>query len=905
MPEVAHSSRPAWHALESEAVLRQLDSDLAGLTPREAAARLAAHGPNRLPPPQRRGPLQRFLLQFHNVVIYVLMAAAVVTALLGHWVDTGVIAAVVLLNTLIGFIQEGKAEKALDAVRRMLSPSAVTLRGGERLTIPAEQLVPGDIVLLQSGDKVPADLRLCKVKSLRVEEAMLTGESVPVEKGTQPASETAALGDRRCIAFSGTLVTYGQGTGVVTATATRTEIGRISTMLENVDTLTTPLMRQIANLGRMISLVVVGASLLMFLFGVLIWQFPVSDMFMAAVGMAVAAIPEGLPAIITITLALGVQRMAGRNAIIRRLPAVDTLGSVTVICCDKTGTLTRNEMTTQRIIVHDRHFEVSGAGYSPDGGFMHDGVPVLPDAEPALMEMLRAGLLCNDSSVLEREGQWVLEGDPTEGALVTAALKAGLVPTHLHKQFPRTDAIPFESEHRYMATLHHSHDGEALIYVKGAPERILEMCARQGAFSDAAPLDEAYWRREIETLAALGERVLAVAVCSTHVDQRELVFANVAEGLHMLGLFGIIDPPREEAIAAVRQCQEAGIRVKMITGDYALTACVIGERLGIGNGKDVLTGQELDALDDEALRRKVEEVDVYARVSPEHKLRLVTAIQSNGHVAAMTGDGVNDAPALKRADVGIAMGRNGTEVAKEAADVVLTDDNFASIAHAVEEGRTVYDNLKKAVLYMLPTNGAEASVIMLAVLLGSALPVTPVQILWINLVTAVTLALAFAFEPSEPGVMRRPPRPPKAPLLSGFFAWRIAFVSFLLFLPTFGIFAWMRAQGFELEFARTAAVNMLVMLEVVYLFNARRIVAASFTPSGLLGNRIALAATVMVVLLQLLYTYLPLSERLFETAPIGVETWGVIFLAGAAVFTTIECEKFIIRRFPKLARHAL
>jgi magnesium-transporting ATPase (P-type) len=897
MPETTPATEKVWHALEAETALETLRTSLTGLSGEEARARLAQYGPNRLPPPSRRSALQRFLLQFHNVVIYVLLAAAVVTALLNHWVDTGVIAAVVLLNALIGFIQEGKAEKALDAVRRMLSPSAVAIRGGERITIPAEQLVPGDVVLLQSGDKVPADLRLCKVKNLRVEEAMLTGESVPVEKSLSPACETASLGDRRCLAYSGTLVTYGQGTGVVVSTGAKTEIGRISAMLSEVEALETPLMRKIANLGRVISVVVVVASLLMFVFGSFVRGLDMGEMFMAAVGMAVAAIPEGLPAIITITLALGVQRMAGRHAIIRRLPAVDTLGSVTVICCDKTGTLTRNEMTAQRLVTRHGHFELTGGGYSPDGGFLRYGLPVAPEDEPELMEMARAGLLCNDSTVVERDGIWVLEGDPTEGALVTAALKAGLAPQEEHGAWPRTDAIPFESEHRYMASLHHSHSGEALIYMKGAPERVLEMCSQQGGAAAAEPLDLDYWKREIESLARMGERVLAVAVRPVPVEHVELAFNDVAGGLRMLGLFGIIDPPRDEAIAAVRQCQEAGIRVKMITGDYALTASVIGARLGIGDGTTVLTGQDLDTMDDEELKRRVNDCDVYARVSPEHKLRLVTAVQANGHVAAMTGDGVNDAPALKRADVGVAMGLNGTEVAKEAADMVLTDDNFASIAHAVEEGRTVYDNLRKAVLFMLPTNGAEAAVIMLAIMLGRSLPVTPVQILWINLVTAVTLAIAFAFEPSEPGVMKRPPRPPNAPLLSGFFCWRIAFVSFLLFAPTFWIFTWMRGMGEDLEMARTAAVNMLVMLEAVYLFNARRIVQHSFSMETFFGNRVAVAAVITVIVLQLFYTYLPVSERMFGTAAIGPGVWAMIAVLCVAVFLSIELEKLMVRTF--------
>lgn len=888
---------PRWHALSAEGTFEKLASAPDGLGVEEARARLERFGPNRIRPPRRMGPLRRFLLQFHNVVIYVLIGAAVVAGALDHWIDTGVIAAVVLINALIGFIQEGKAEKALEAVRRMLSPMAVVLRGAQRRTVPAEEVAPGDVVVLQSGDKAPADLRLFKTKDLRIDESMLTGESVPVEKSVEPVAENAPLGDRRCLAFSGTLVTYGQGLGVVVATGDNTEIGRISAMLEGVEPLTTPLLRQISQFGRVLSAVIVGGALVMFAFGVLVRGYTYGDMFMAAVAVAVAAIPEGLPAIITITLAIGVQRMARRHAIIRRLPAVDTLGSVTVICCDKTGTLTRNEMTVKSLVTPERTYEVSGTGYDPEGGFSIDGTSVLPGGHGDLIELVRGGLLCNDAAVRPVDGEWRLEGDPTDGALVTAALKAELDPALENAVWRRRDEIPFESQHRFMATLHHDNAGEARIYVKGAPEKVLALCRAQGAPGAETALDERRWREGLELVASRGERVIAVAVKRASDHHSELLLDDVSGGLAMLGLFGLMDPPREEAIAAVRQGREAGIRVKMITGDYALTAGVIAERLGIGDGKTVVTGQEVDELDDAGLRDAAERADVFARVSPEHKLRLVQAIQANGHVVAMTGDGVNDAPALKRADVGVAMGLKGTEVAKEAADMVLTDDHFASIAHAIEEGRTVYDNLRKAILFILPTNGAEAAVIIGAILLGRSLPITPVQVLWINLVTAVTLALALAFEPSEPDVMRRPPRKPGEPLLSRFFIWRIGFVSLLLFAATFGIFLWMRQNGADLATARTAAVNMLVMLEVAYLFNARFIVNSSLGRAGALGNRYALLAAVLVILLQLVYTYLPLSERLFGTAPIGAATWISIGGLAAAVFLVIELEKAFMRRY--------
>ncbi|MBZ0145438.1 MAG: HAD-IC family P-type ATPase, partial [Rhodocyclaceae bacterium] len=688
-----------------------------------------------MPPPKKRGPLLRFLAQFHNVLIYVLLAAVAVTAALGHYVDSGVILAVVLANTVIGFFQEGKAEAALDAIRNMLSHTAAVLRDGRRREIPAEELVPGDIVFLASGDKVPADLRLVEARSLRVDEAALTGESEAVEKDLAPVAEAAPIGDRRPMAYSGTLVTYGQAKGLVTATGEATEIGRIGRMLAEVEEIATPLLRKMAVFARWLTGAILLSAAALFAFGVLARDFSVAEMFTAAVGLAVAAIPEGLPTILTVTLAIGVQRMARRHAIIRRLPAVETLGSVTVICSDKTGTLTKNEMTVQRVVTAGRTFEVGGAGYAPHGGFSVDGAELaLPDA-PELADIARAALLCNDAVLHEAGGEWKLEGDPTEGALLTLALKAGLERHYESESLPRVDAIPFESEHRFMATLHHDHAGHAFAFVKGAPERLLQMCTRQRVAGEDRPLDDAFWHRQVEALAAAGQRVLALAEAPMEKGKRELDFADVEQGLTLLALVGIIDPPREEAIAAVAQCRAAGIRVKMITGDHGVTARAIGAAMGIGDGRRVLTGAEIEALDDAALRGAVREVDVFARASPEHKLRLVRALQAEGEIVAMTGDGVNDAPALKQADVGVAMGLKGTEAAKEAAEMVLADDNFASIAHAVEEGRTVYDNLRKAITFLLPINGGESLSLVAAVLLGLTLPITPVQILWVNMVS--------------------------------------------------------------------------------------------------------------------------------------------------------------------------
>ena len=888
-------TRVSWHALPLAEAFGRLDSRPEGLTSDEARERLDRFGPNRLRPPPRRHPLRRLLAQFHNLLIYVLIGAALVTARLGHWVDTGVIVGVVLINAAIGFVQEGKAESALAAIRSMLSPQASVLRDGRRIVAPADVLVPGDIVFLQSGDKAPADLRLIRVKGLQLQEAALTGESLAVEKGVAPVPPAAPLGDRSSMAFAGTLVAAGQGTGVVAATGDATEIGRIGSMLAEVQTVVTPLLRRLAAFGRWLTAVIVLVAAATFAFGVLVQGIPAEDMFMATVGLAVAAIPEGLPAMMTVTLAIGVQRMARRNAIVRRLPAVETLGSVTVACSDKTGTLTRNEMTVQTVATGRHLFEVTGAGYAPDGAFLLDGAELSPAEHPILRETARAALLCSDATLRAADGEWIVDGDPTEGALLTVAMKAGLDPDFESKAFPRTDVIPFESQHRFMATLHHDHEGHGFIYVKGAPERILGMCARQRGAAADEPLDLGYWQRRMDDMASRGQRVLALAWKAAAADHRDLRFADVEDGLTLIGLFGLADPPRVEAIAAVARCQAAGIRVKMVTGDHAGTARAVARRLGLLNADVVLTGSELDALDDDRLAIVAREVDVFARTSPAHKLRLVRALQSAGEVVAMTGDGVNDAPALKQADVGVAMGLKGTEAAKEAAVMVLADDNFASIAHAVEEGRTIYDNLKKAIAFMLPTNGGEAGVIVVAIALGGLLPITPVQILWVNMVTDVILALALTFEPPESDVMRRPPRRPDEPILSGLLVWRIASVTAILVAGTFGLFLWTREHGADVATARTVALNTLVMFEVFYLFNARYLLAPVLNRRGLFGSRSALIAIGLVVVLQLLMTYAPPMQHLFGTRPIGAASWVEIVAVAATVLFLVEIEKWAVR----------
>jgi len=888
-----------WHALNHDYSFEHLQTTANGLTSKEASNRLSQYGPNFLSPPKKQSALLRFLHQFHNVLIYVLIGAGFITSMLGHWIDSGVIFGVVVINAIIGYIQEGKAEKALEAIRNMLSQQAMVKRDGQFIFLPAEKLVPGDVVLLQSGDKVPADIRLFKTRELQIEEAMLTGESVPAEKNTLPVNEQAGIGDRKCLAYSGTLVTYGQAQGVVVETGDQTEIGRISSMLSQVQTLTTPLLRQMATFAKWLTIAIGLIAMATFAYGVLFQTFTASDMFLAAVGLAVAGIPEGLPAIVTITLAIGVQRMAGKNAIIRRLPAVETLGSVTVICTDKTGTLTRNEMVAHTMATCAGLCEVSGTGYSPHGSFTLNHKDITLEQFPLMQELVQAALLCNDASLSENNGSWQIQGDPTEGALVTLALKAGLVHHYIQSQYPRVDAIPFESQHRFMATLHHDHAGHSFIYVKGAPERVLEMCRLQRMRGDDVPLDKIYFESCMEEMANRGQRLLAIAFKSYDAGHQNLTFQNVETGLTLLGIVGIIDSPREEATHAVKACQSAGIRVKMITGDHAITARAIGSQMGIGDGITVVSGSDLESYNPEQLRDAVKRSDIFARVSPEQKLQLVTALQAEGEVVSMTGDGVNDAPALKRADVGVAMGLKGTEVAKEAAEMVLTDDNFASIANAVKEGRTVYDNLRKSILFILPTNGGEALTIIAAIIMGRMLPITPAQILWVNMITAVTLALTLAFEPSERNVMLRQPRNPKEPLLSRFLIWRVIFVSLIIVIGTFGLFIWFRDHGASIELSRTIAVNTLVMFEIFYLFSARFLLAPSLTYEGLFSNRYILYAITILLVIQLAFTYLPIMQTLFHTSAMSFTQWLIVITVASSVLFLVEIEKMCFRKFGK------
>jgi magnesium-transporting ATPase (P-type) len=886
----------AWHAVSVDEAANRLTTDTGkGLEASEAAKRLQKYGPNRLPEGKKRGPLTRFLSQFNNILVYVLLGAGFTKLMLNLWVDAAIIFGVVILNALLGFIQEGKAEKALESIRNMLSAEARTVRGGETRMIAAEQLVPGDIVLLESGDKIPADLRLVDANNLRTEEAALTGESVPADKSTNPVSTNATVGDRECMAFSGTMVVSGRAKGVVVATGSETELGRINAMLAGVSAIETPLLRQIKKFGYAITAVIAVVGAVVFAYGKWVKGMDFVELFQAVVGIAVSVIPEGLPAIITITLAIGVQRMAQRNAIIRRLPAVETLGSVSRICSDKTGTLTLMEMMVVSAVTAQSAYEVTGNGYSPEGEVKKNGKPAGKD--PVLELIGRVSTLCNDAELFEQEGVWKVEGDPTEGALYPFASKLGMNRQAEQSAYPRIDAIPFESEHKFMATLHKAADGQQFLLVKGAPEVILDHCDRQQSTDgQPTPIDRQHFMQASDKLAGQGERVLGLAWLERPgLKTGGLTAADLPKNLVLLGLIGLLDPPRKEAIEAVRECHGGGIRVTMITGDHKITAAAIAKMLDIGDGRTAITGTEIEEMDTASLQERVRNVDVFARASPEHKLRLVKAIQANKQIVAMTGDGVNDAPALKKADIGVAMGIKGTEVTKEAAGMVLADDNFASITAAVKEGRTVYNNIEKAILFMLPTNVAQAMVIMVAIFLGFTMPITAPQVLWVNMVTSVALGLVISFEPHELDVMNRPPRAVDRPILTGFGIWRVIFVGLALFAVTLWAFFWMKTQGASDQLARTVAVNMITIGQVFYLLNSRYLLDSSLSLRAHLGNRYLPLGIGAVVVLQLLFTYAPPLQQLFDNEALPLWVWPWLVLAGLAFFLVVEAEKLIIR----------
>ena len=885
-----------WHSPQADDLLQRLSADLQqGLSETEARKRLAIYGQNKLTPRKGKSPFILFLLQFHQPLVYILLISATITAFLQEWVDSSVIFGVVIINAIIGFIQEANALRAINALAQALNVSSSVLRNGQRQQISAGDLVPGDIVFLQSGDKVPADLRLLQIRELQIDESALTGESVPVEKQIGRLDAATLLADRNNMAYSSTLVTYGSGLGLVVETGDRTEIGLINRMIASATDLETPLTQKISQFSQLLLWVIVDCAVLTFAVGVLRGE-SMLDMFMASVALAVGAIPEGLPAAITITLAIGVSRMAKRHAIIRKLPAVETLGSTTVICSDKTGTLTQNQMTVQAVYTGSEYYEVTGSGYTPEGDFKHHGQAIPPHTQPALLECLKAGLLCNDARLVADPDHWRIEGDPTEGALLVAAHKAGLHHASVSTGHPRLDAIPFESQYQFMATLHHNLALDARhVYLKGSLESLLPRCVDMfDSHMQKVPLDTALLQHQVEALAAKGLRVLAFARCE-HTDNA-VQHEEVCSGLTFLGLQAMIDPPRPEAATSIAACYHAGIQVKMITGDHPITALAIARQLGMRQTDRVISGAELQTLDETQYPQLVEECSVYARIAPEQKLKLVEAMQSKGHVVAMTGDGVNDAPALRQANIGVAMGLGGTEVAKEAAAMILTDDHFATIEAAVEEGRGVFDNLVKFIAWTLPTNLGEGLVITAAVFANVALPITPLQILWINMTTAVLLGLMLAFEPKEPELMDRQPRDPKQPILTKHLVFRICLVGVLLLAGAFGLFEYTLTQGKSLAVARTVAVNVFVFCELFYLFNCRSLNYSMFHV-GVFSNLWVIFGVVSMTLLQLLFTYWPPMQALFGSAAITQEDWLLIIAAGLIVYTMVGMEKLIWRQF--------
>lgn len=913
----------AWHAVASTQVVREVAGDVrVGLSASEAAARLARHGPNTISARRGRPWWVRLLLQFHAPLVYILLVAGAVTLWLAEYTDSAVILSVVLANAIIGFVQEQKAVAAIDALARSMRIEATVRRDGERRRIDAAGLVVGDIVLLEPGDKVPADLRLLEgaVKDLRIDESTLTGESKAVSKDADALAESAVLADRRCMAYAGSLVVRGTGEGIVVSTADATEVGRISEMISSAEQIATPLTRKIASFSHMLLWVILAVAALAFAVGLARGN-PAHEMFKAAVALAVGAIPEGLPAAVTIMLAVGVARMASKRAIIRKLPAVEALGSTTVICSDKTGTLTQNQMTVRAAWCAGMEFEFTGGGYDPAGEARSVGgtTPIRADEHPALLELLACGALCNDAALVARDGQWEIHGDPTEAALVVAARKLAGVDLSreaLTPRFPRLDAIPFESDRQFMATLHAKtpeHNGDSglrVIYAKGSVERVLRMCASaMDHRGEVAPLDLTAVHAASAGLAARGLRVLAFARTEPEAGTRDLSHPMVEQGLTFLGVQGMLDPPRPEAIDAVAACQRAGVRVKMITGDHALTAATIAGMIGIdgaaphadGRGESapsVLTGAEMAAIADEDLPAHAETTAVFARMTPEQKLRLVKGLQSRGHIVAMTGDGVNDAPALRQADIGVAMGVTGTEVAKDAADMVLADDNFATIEAAVEEGRNVFSNLTKFIVWTLPTNGGEAFIILAAIMLGWPLPILPIHALYINMVTAILLGMPLIFEAKEPGVMSRPPRDPKRPLLTFELFMRTGLVSLLLCSGAMGLFHWELGRGGSEAAARTAAVSVIVVGEIFYLFSSRALLRPAWAVP-LFSNMWLWAGIAAMLAVQFAFAHTPIVNRLFHTAPLDASAWTRVLLVGAGVLVVVESEKAIRRATAK------
>ncbi len=881
-------------------LMKELDTTIEeGLSSSEVIKRQNQYGLNEIKQNRGTHPIIIFLGQFNQPLIYILLAASFITALLNEWVDSIVIFGVVIVNAIIGFVQEVKAKKAIESLGKSVLSEANVIRDGKRQRIPASQLTIGDIVLLKSGDKTPADIRLINVRELQIDESALTGESVPVIKSIDVIEKNTTLAERTNMVYSSTLVTYGVGRGIVVAIGNNTEIGKINQMIATADILETPLTKLIGRFSKLLLVVIMSLAGVTFLVGYLRGE-KLFDMFMAAVALAVGAIPEGLPAALTITLAIGVSKMAKRRAIIRKLPAVETLGSTNIICSDKTGTLTKNQMTVQYIFTTEHSYKVSGIGYEPKGEFIADNHNNNPLDDLVLKECLTAGMLCNDSNLVSVDNSWSIEGDPTEGALLVSAMKNGLSRDAILKEMPNLDTIPFESEYQYMATLHKNTKSENnIVYVKGSIESILARSSKVLLSSgEIVSLNAKSCIEASDGFAKRGLRVLAFACLTVNKSKSSIAHADVEENLVFLGLQAMIDPPRSEAIQAIQACHNAGIVVKMITGDHELTALSIAQMIGIAEKNQklselqVLSGKRIAEFSDQELLDIVEKVNVYARVTPEQKLRLVKSLQFHGDIVAMTGDGVNDAPSLRQANIGIAMGITGTDVAKETADMILTDDNFATIEAAVEEGRGVYDNLVKFITWTLPTNFGEGLVILLAIVLGMALPILPVQILWINMTTAILLGLMLAFEKIEPDIMSRPPRKSSQPILTPYLIIRICIVGALLCAGSFGFFSYAISIGKSEAFARTIAVNIFVFGELFYLFNCRSLKYSMFKV-GVFSNPMIWIGVTIMILLQILYTYAPFMNIAFHTEPIGLTEWIWIIISGLIIYAIIGFEKFL------------
>lgn len=886
-----------WYQLSVDEVFKRLNSSEKGLTDQEVARRLEKYGYNVLVEEDRISRLKILLHQFSSPLIYVLLLAGTVTLLLKEYTDASVIFAVVILNAIIGYFQEYKAEESVRALKKMVLSTTRVLRDGIEREVNTAELVPGDIVMLASGLRVPADIRLVHTIEFHVDESILTGESLPVEKHYRPImEENLTYGDQKNMAFMGTIVVSGRARGVVVETGMNTVLGKIAKYVRESEAVKAPLQDKIKRFANAVGIVVLITAVVLFIAGIVVGE-SVKDMFMTAIAAAVATIPEGLPIVVTIALAVGISRMARHNAILRKLHAVETLGSTTVIGSDKTGTLTKNEMTVRFIYDGKNTYEVEGSGYEPVGNVLHEGMPVNVKDNEQLAQVVRIGLLCNESSLYLSNGSYKVEGDPTEGALVVSALKAGLDPETEYSKYSRMAIIPFESERGYMATLH-EHESKKYIFVKGAPEKIVEMCVKDGFSNDLKRdviLDVA------ARFAKMGLRVLAFAYREASADTTELTCKEVEKcdavyGLIFAGLQGMIDPPRPEALEAIRGCKKAGIRVIMITGDHAITAKAIGEMLGISDSNSsVLTGKDLSVMKDDELFHKVKDVSIYARVSPEHKLKIVQQLKRHGEIVAVTGDGVNDAPALKAAHIGIAMGKSGTDVAREASDMILTDDNFASIFHAVREGRIVFDNIRKAVFFLIPTGIAAIISIIATIVMGLPIPYFPAQLLWINLVTNGLQDVALAFEPGEKDVLARPPRNPKEGIMSRVLIERTVIVGLLISVGVVFNFANALNSGSSLEKARTIAVTTMVFFQFFQAWNSRSEYQSIFTINPL-TNPFLFFSLIGSFFAQLAFIYVPALQWLFRTEPISMAHWYEIILISISVIVVVEIDKLIRRR---------